>query len=275
MDEVDFTILAAKSVFSDLIDKCPPAETCRDAFDRTAKATIKMANSTGGFGAAPRTYQNREAQMDWSSTSDVASTGSGRRIRHQQKPSQQSPFQFDISLSDALSSPAMSNAGEVPSRSSPPLPKVKSFESSNFGQKQTRSAPSPSEMGLSATSDSTVLDQTLIPSPTLSRRLTTSSSATTGHTFMTQPDFSAGSMEYPDLQTMEFLQGLQGTPNGELGSLDQGQLDLGFGINWDGMHHDFSEGQQVNILDGFFFGGPQSGMNGGGMGGGMGGGGGL
>ncbi|RDA91639.1 hypothetical protein CP533_0075 [Ophiocordyceps camponoti-saundersi (nom. inval.)] len=50
MDEVDFTVLAAKSVFTDMIDKCPPAETCRDAFDRTAKATIKMASSNGGFG---------------------------------------------------------------------------------------------------------------------------------------------------------------------------------------------------------------------------------
>ncbi len=50
-EEVDFTILAATSVFSNLIEKCPPAEACRDAFERTAKATIKMANSTGGFGA--------------------------------------------------------------------------------------------------------------------------------------------------------------------------------------------------------------------------------
>lgn len=50
MDEVDFTILAATSVLTDLIEKCPPAEACRDAFDRTAKATVKMANSTGGFG---------------------------------------------------------------------------------------------------------------------------------------------------------------------------------------------------------------------------------
>ena len=53
MDEVDFTILAATSVFGDLTEKCPPAEACREAFDRTAKATIKMANSKGGFGRMP------------------------------------------------------------------------------------------------------------------------------------------------------------------------------------------------------------------------------
>lgn len=39
MDEVDFTILAATSVLGDLIPKCPPAEACRDAFDRMSKGT--------------------------------------------------------------------------------------------------------------------------------------------------------------------------------------------------------------------------------------------
>ena len=66
---------------------------------------------------------------------------------------------------------------------------------------------------------------------------------------------------------MEYLGGIQGPENGEFGSL--GPLDLGFGVNWDGIHHDF-DGQHVNLLDGFFFGVQQSGVNGG-MGGGMGG----
>jgi hypothetical protein len=33
------------------MEKCPPAEACRDAFDRMSKATIKMCLSTTGFGA--------------------------------------------------------------------------------------------------------------------------------------------------------------------------------------------------------------------------------
>lgn len=66
MDEVDFTVLAAKSVFTDMIDKCPPAETCRDAFDRTAKATIKMASSSGGFGtASARPRRQRRETTTW------------------------------------------------------------------------------------------------------------------------------------------------------------------------------------------------------------------
>src|SRR5277367_1444189 len=52
MDEVDFTILAATSVLGDLIEKCPPAEACRDAFDRMSKATVQMCLSTTGFSSS-------------------------------------------------------------------------------------------------------------------------------------------------------------------------------------------------------------------------------
>ncbi|KFY08576.1 hypothetical protein V492_06105, partial [Pseudogymnoascus sp. VKM F-4246] len=53
MDEVDFNILAATSVLGDLVEKCPPAEACRDAFDRMAKATVQMCMSTSSLSAAP------------------------------------------------------------------------------------------------------------------------------------------------------------------------------------------------------------------------------
>ncbi|KAL4785863.1 fungal-specific transcription factor domain-containing protein [Aspergillus varians] len=50
LDEVDFTVLAATSVLGDLMHKCPPAEACRDAFERMSKATVEMSLSTTGFG---------------------------------------------------------------------------------------------------------------------------------------------------------------------------------------------------------------------------------
>ena len=53
MDEVDFNILAATSVLGDLVEKCPPAEACRDAFDRMAKATVQMCMTTSSLSAAP------------------------------------------------------------------------------------------------------------------------------------------------------------------------------------------------------------------------------
>ncbi|KAI9794473.1 MAG: Fungal specific transcription factor [Piccolia ochrophora] len=51
MDDVDFTILAATSVLGDLMEKCPPAEACRDAFERMSRATVQMCLSTTGFGS--------------------------------------------------------------------------------------------------------------------------------------------------------------------------------------------------------------------------------
>lgn len=88
MDEVDLTILAATSVFTDLIDKCPPAETCRDAFNRTARATIKMANATGGFGqglswqSGPRSG-GLDHRTDWPASSSSRWQGH----RHHRHPS--------------------------------------------------------------------------------------------------------------------------------------------------------------------------------------------
>ena len=77
-------------------------------------------------------------------------------------------------------------------------------------------------------------------------------------------------MNFGDLQGMEFLQSLNNGANRVDGDLNQGdaQMDLGFGLGWEGMHHDFSDGQQVDLFDGFFFGGQQGGAGGAGGGGG-------
>jgi hypothetical protein len=56
LDDVDFTILAATSVLGDMIEKCAPAEACRDAFDRMSKATIAMVEQTTGFGTQAARY---------------------------------------------------------------------------------------------------------------------------------------------------------------------------------------------------------------------------
>jgi hypothetical protein len=50
MDEVDFTILAATSVLGDLVDVCPPAAACRDAFERMSRATVQMCLGGGKRG---------------------------------------------------------------------------------------------------------------------------------------------------------------------------------------------------------------------------------
>ncbi|KAF7550272.1 hypothetical protein G7Z17_g5813 [Cylindrodendrum hubeiense] len=263
MDEVDFTILAAKSVLSDMMDKCPPAETCRDAFDRTAKATIKMASSTGGFGVP--TSQSRRSRREpsvWNTTPDSSKGSTQTRHRHQN--SDHASYQFDLSLSDSLSSPTLSVAGDVTAQPSPPVQRT---TDGYIMKPRSRGGPSPSDMGIKQ--DGSPVDSSVVPSPPVPRRVT-SQPSTAGSSYAGQQQqqqqqpqqFSGpGPAEYPDAQTMEFLQNLGATPNGEFGNLDQSQVDLGFGMNWEGLHHDFSDGQQMNPFDTFFFGG-QQGSNG-------------
>ncbi|KAH8735882.1 fungal-specific transcription factor domain-containing protein [Ilyonectria robusta] len=257
MDEVDFTILAAKSVLSDMMDKCPPAETCRDAFDRTAKATIKMASSTGGFGVPTnQSRRSRREQSAWNTTPD-SSKGS-TQTRHRHHSSDHASYQFDLALSDSLSSPTLSVTGDVTAQPSPPLPRT---ADGYMMKPRSRGGPSPSDMGVKQ--DGSPVDSSVVPSPPVSRRVT-SQPSTTGSSYagQQQQQFSGpGSVDYPDAQTMEFLQNLGATSNGEFGNLDQSQVDLGFGMNWEGLHHDFSDGQQMNPFDTFFFGG-QQGSNG-------------
>ncbi|KAH8881001.1 hypothetical protein GQ53DRAFT_668744 [Thozetella sp. PMI_491] len=280
MDEVDFTILAANSVFGDLVDKCPPAEACRDAFDRTAKATIKMANSTGGFGQSIslRRSPSRDSidqRFDWSSRSDnasVSSKGHGHKHRRSQDLAPKVPL-FDTA------SDAYSHSGASSIRM-PNLPAMKHDPES-----------------LSTTPDG-VIDPSLMPSPTLAQKatppatgqiaspasgvpqqLTTAQAValssppapTPGLTnFLSQQQqpqqFSPGTMNFAELQGMDFLQNL-GNPGGTDGEFNGSdtQMDLGFGLGWEGLNHDFSDGQQVDLFDGFFFGGQQGAGGGGGF----------
>ncbi|CAO2655624.1 Nn.00g044270.m01.CDS01 [Neocucurbitaria sp. VM-36] len=123
LDDVDFTVLAATSVLGDLIDKCPPAEACRDAFDRMSKATIQMCMTTTGFGpqalrALPQTQQyhaqpsSHSPTATYTSTSDVdtrADTdmhGYGSRNTasyFQQQQSRRPIPRFDMNLKDLFS----------------------------------------------------------------------------------------------------------------------------------------------------------------------------
>ena len=266
MDEVDFTILAAKSVLSDMMDKCPPAETCRDAFDRTAKAAIKMASSTGGFGApTSHSRRHRRDPPAWNTTPESSKGSTQARHRHQS--SDQASYPFDLALSDSLSSPTLSVAGDL-AQPSPPGHRT----SDGYMMPRVRGGPSPSEMGMKQ--EGSPVESSLVPTPpSVPRRVTSQPSTTPGGSYGGQQYSGPGSVEYPDAQTMEFLQNLGAAPNGEFpANMDQSQVDLGFGMNWEGMHHDFSDGQQqMNPFDSFFFGGPQGGNgnganNGGGMG---------
>ncbi|KAL2754298.1 hypothetical protein ACRALDRAFT_2028751 [Sodiomyces alcalophilus JCM 7366] len=275
MDEVDFTVLAAKSVFTDLIDKCPPAETCHDAFDRTAKATIKMANSTGGFGAVPPRKTSREGRIDWSSGSGDGSPLAGLSWGRQPHSSHQAPFRMDFPGSEGLSSPGLSASGGDLPGASPTLAHSKTFKSDPYAMVASR------QQGLSSPSGAAGLDPAMMASPGLFRQSQTTAEAGTPSAFLGQQGpYSSGdsagkaNWDYDDSQMQDFFQSLQpvgqedsgaGAGGGDFG---QQQYDFGFGTNWDNMHHDFSDDQQINIFGGYFFGSQQPQQNGGGGAGG-------
>ncbi|KAK0735746.1 fungal-specific transcription factor domain-containing protein [Apiosordaria backusii] len=314
MDEVDFTILAATSVFTDLMDKCPPAEACRDAFDRTVKATLKMVNARGGFGqkhppppASSTTSRNNTApndhhRMDWSSRSDTASlSGSSHHHNHHQHkqrppPPHRTPSSIDhIPAASDLTSDAYSTTSQFSAFKNQYRPQLKP-ESDGFSL--MRNLPNPPRSNASSVNDGPLTPEAGgMPSPAGGLASPAGGVGGLGSPVINMPPpqpqgggmFSPGVLSFNDLQGVEFLQtlnpgdgglvgGQEGNGNGNGGGgggMMDTNMDLGFGLGWEGMHHDFSDGQQLDLFDGFFFGGQQGSGGVGGGGGGIGGGGGL
>lgn len=252
-----------------MIDKCPPAETCRDAFDRTAKATIKMASSSGGFGPRPGNL-GAQRHMSWTPGPGAASSTALRqqstRHEHSNSADQGSGLRLEMPTQDKPSSPSRREGGQTPS-----LRRATTFDAETpMLPPASSGAPRPGESTMghegALPSSSSSMDPPLAPSPPAStaRRTDLEQAAST---FMGQHqrfDMAQGSAgDYPDSQTLEFLQTLGGGPIlDSVHGLDQAQLDLGFGINWEGAYHDYGEGQQMNPFDTFFFGGGHGGSAG-------------
>ncbi|PHH65349.1 hypothetical protein CDD81_2761 [Ophiocordyceps australis] len=251
MDEVDFTILAAKSVFTDMIDKCPPAETCRDAFDRTAKATIKMASSCGGFGF-PAQQQQPHRQVrersNWTPTPDNLNRTSDR-----------ASFRFDpSSAQESMSSPALSS-GRI---QTPPGGKTRSFEADGYTGPCSLENHDAREDSIGQAADSSSIDPSLVSSPSLAQQRGMQHASVSGSSFMGHPFGALGPIDYPDARTMDFLRNLGATSGGDANGLDQTQLDMGLDMNWERIYTESVDGQVVNPFDSFFFGGQQNGAGG-------------
>ncbi|KAL2060916.1 hypothetical protein VTL71DRAFT_8968 [Oculimacula yallundae] len=240
MDEVDFTILAATSVLGDLIDKCPPAEACRDAFDRMSKATVQMCMSTTGFGSSAQgltTRQkahahahahNNETSPDYFNGSNKSylnsnSRHSGRPQNHRPKP------QFDMGLNDLLgnqSPPSFSgNNGMGSSHSDikneffPPSRHSTSNSTPTtqhppHNQNQNH-ATSPSEYAISpplSSLDTSSIDPSLLPSPTQTNNTNITSTSAQGPAYSqaiqsTYPANPYQEMQFPftNAPGMDFL----------------------------------------------------------------------
>ncbi|OAX85555.1 hypothetical protein ACJ72_00049 [Emergomyces africanus] len=125
LDDVDFTILAATSVLGDLMEKCPPAEACRDAFERMSKATVQMCLSTTGFASdAAMLGATRPAGPGESPSSKPVQSNEeeqqsslmpSRTQQQQEQSGQRQPArfraQFDSGLNDLLPEDLTNEAG--------------------------------------------------------------------------------------------------------------------------------------------------------------------
>ncbi|KAI1365479.1 fungal-specific transcription factor domain-containing protein [Xylaria arbuscula] len=297
MDEVDFTILAATSVFSDLIDKCPPAEACRDAFDRTAKATIKMANSNGGFGQV----LNRHARGSRGSSDRIDYITAREATANRDKPSNpylpadqhstgsRSGALYDPSSHDQYTAhkpiPQMT-AVQSAAQAAPYRFSVANIKTEHDGYSMTRQSPNSALTGglsdVGNIPDNSAIDPNLLPSQrsqvnspgsvssltpkSTHQQYTPQSNSNTNYNILRTPPAGftpgPGVLNLSDLQGMDFLQNIQDQSGSDGFMNPDMQMDMGFGIGWEGMHHDFSEGQQVDLFDGFFFGGQQGGNGG-------------
>jgi hypothetical protein len=275
MDEVDFTILAATSVLGDLIEKCPPAEACRDAFDRMSKATVQMCMSTTGFGSSAgalnnnhrhRPHHHHHASPDEKNNDHFNNSKPLHRPNRAQPKSRPVP-QFDMSLNDLLgptsdTTQQLAKANFGPGATSSPgvkaefepystsaTPSTRQNTNANTNRSPSDYAISPPMSGL----DTSAIDPSLLPSP-----------SATG-TYAQQIQGTYAQNPYQEMQ-FDFLQddgGGGGGWNGMGGAggtgVDNNQWsgDMGMGLGWEVGDHDFSEGGNggVDLFDGFFFGG--------------------
>lgn len=127
MDDVDFTVLAATSILSDLMEVCPPAETCRDAFERMSRATVRMGSkgfASQAVGGVSLTAPTRSLSSTTNNTNrpgaQNAQLASAQRAQQAQRPTRRAPT-FDMDLSDLYQSP--------PNQQSHLLPRQRSYQS--------------------------------------------------------------------------------------------------------------------------------------------------
>ncbi|CAA9962724.1 c6 transcription factor [Pyrenophora teres f. maculata] len=305
LDDVDFTVLAATSVLGDLIDNCPPAEACRDAFDRMSKATIQMCMSTTGFGAQalralPQTqqyhaqtspsaaYTSSTSDADARSDTEMQGYGTGNTANFFGQQRQRRPVpRFDMNLKDLFSDDETDKrsfsrvSNQVNAMRPPPTPMKSETQQQPFTadlkiSPQIRTHHQPNYFAATAAAS---------PNMTSSNNQATifsSNGATPTSPYQIQNNQSPYSTfasqnitsSYPDIAGFSDLDFLDSFPvhgagsstsaaNGGGGGGGGGadtaagglqDVGIGFGMGFGDGTHDWSDGNGLDLFDGFFFG---------------------
>ncbi|TAQ85825.1 hypothetical protein B7494_g5831 [Chlorociboria aeruginascens] len=262
MDEVDFTILAATSVLGDLIEKCPPAEACRDAFDRMSKATVQMCMSTTGFSSSAQGLNSRRKASHHTHPNDSnggdyfnKTTSISRRQANRGPTSNSNPGStagrpkptFDMGLDNLFSNmPPQSVQRNTPSTTVAIKSELEPYASNLPTSPTTYNTLSPPLSAL----DNSSIDPSLLPSPQ------GYSQQPQNFTYPTSAQNPAPNIPFFPMDfTFDNLDENSGLGNAT------GDFGMGLGVGLDGLdldfNHDFSEGGNggLDFFDGFFFGG--------------------
>ena len=262
LDDVDFTVLVATSVLTDLSVKCPPAEACRDAFLRMSKATISMVERTTGFGNASTLGSQPLASSGGYFSDSIPPSPESENSRPPKR--KWTLPKFDMNLKDLFSDEEISNR---PVMHQPKL--------QNFGQRAAQSGPTPfnlpsrtshpDQQSFSFTNPQASPSTSFTSAPSLQQSDELSFAISNQQPYMpfaetisqAQPDFSFDDMSF--LDTFPISDPNPGSWGGWSGSA--GELDLGFGTGGTGSYD--SNGNYdpngVDMFGGFFFGGNDGG----------------
>ena len=227
---------------SDLIEKCPPAEACRDAFDRMSRATIAMCQSTTGFGT--------QVKYSLDLQSPIAPQRS--QLPPISKRNPRPPPTFDYNLKDLFpdqpfsTNPTFAEGWQFPPNRSTNVT-YNNFPASNNIVSLPSSDPPAPQYDPRLFSAQVKLEP--LQQPLDRHQQPSNIPTTTGPNFAFNPN-----IDLTNLPDFDFLvQDDQTTGNASYNN-------LGF----EGDHRDFDDGESgaPDIFDGFFFGGPNnSGLN--------------
>lgn len=276
-------------MLGDLVHLCPPAEACRDAFERMSKATVQMCLSTTGFGTQVDLARAHIKAMTTQST-NVQHPGRARQYggeADQQRTHWQTQRRdprlmprFDMNLGDLfdgnVSPPEQSTAGRrTMMQSQSARPEFADSSPPNLtseGPRQYIQGTSPMEYYKYENPLSPQQQQQYYygnsPQHNMSPR--SAGTSTSQHAIPKHDDHRDPSLDFLDFDAT----GAEGpVPMDADGNVDYSVLnmpslghgaghsvgiDLGFGMAMD-FQHDWSESANYDMLEGYFFGGAGTG----------------